>query len=310
MSPTATRRKMTDARKHGALDEHIAQVVERALEEDLGGVGLSAAADLTTAFVVDDMGSARARILARAPGIIAGGQVAEAVFRRLDGAVEVEVLTPDSSAAAPDQDVLAVAGPAGAILAAERTALNFLQRLSGVATMTRAFVDAVAGTGTQITDTRKTTPGLRRLEKHAVRCGGGVNHRMGLYDAVLIKENHAATAGGVAAAVARARGSAAERGMGQVRVMVEAETEDEVRALVAASAQLRPDRILLDNMGLDQLRACVAAAREAAPSIELEATGNMNLATARAVAETGVDVISVGALTHSAPALDLSLLFV
>ena len=301
---------MSEDKGDAGLTPYIEAAVELALQEDLGTCHLSASADLTTAFVVGEAGTAWARILARAPGTVAGVEVAEAAFRRIDARVRMERLSQDGARVEADQDILRLSGPAGAILAAERTALNFLQRLSGVATLTRAFVDAVAGTGARITDTRKTTPGLRRLEKHAVRCGGGVNHRMGLYDAVLIKENHAAAAGGVAAAVEKARRAAGDRGRPEVRVMVEAETADEVRSLVEAPAAARPDRILLDNMGLDQLRECVALARAAAPDIELEATGNVELATVRSVAETGVDVISIGALTHSAPALDISLLFV
>lgn len=301
---------MSEDKGDAGLTPYIEAAVEVALQEDLGTCHLSARADLTTALVVGEAGTAWARILARAPGTVAGVEVAEAAFRRIDARVRMERLSQDGARVEADQDILRLSGPAGAILAAERTALNFLQRLSGVATLTRAFVDAVAGTGARITDTRKTTPGLRRLEKHAVRCGGGVNHRMGLYDAVLIKENHAAAAGGVAAAVEKARRAAGDRGRPEVRVMVEAETADEVRSLVEAPAAARPDRILLDNMGLDQLRECVALARAAAPDIELEATGNVELATVRSVAETGVDVISIGALTHSAPALDISLLFV
>ena len=165
----------------------------------------------------------------------------------------------------------------------------------------------MAGTGARITDTRKTTPGLRSLEKRAVLCGGGVSHRRGLYDAVLIKENHAAMVGGVAAALEKARRGAAASGHGDVRVMVEAETLQQVQLLMAA--QFRPDRILLDNMPLEEMREAVRVARNADPAVEIEATGGIALETVRTIAETGVDVISIGALTHSAPALDLSLLF-
>lgn len=300
---------MADGKCDNSMDGHVRAAVLRALQEDLGADQPSTQADLTTAFVVGDFGSAEARILGRATGTVAGLDAAGAAFRSLDPQIQIETLVPDGSPVEPDQDVMQLSGSAGAILAAERTALNFLQHLSGVATLTRAFVDAVAGTGARITDTRKTTPGLRHLEKYAVRCGGGVNHRMGLYDAVLIKENHAVAAGGVTAAVRLARLAATERRRSEVRIMVEAETADEVRGLAGSPSTSRPDRILLDNMALDQMRACVALVREVAPEIELEATGNVNLATVGAVAETGVDLISVGALTHSAPALDLSLLF-
>ena len=184
------------------------------------------------------------------------------------------------------------------LLAGERTALNFLQQLSGVATLTRCYVEALSGTATRITDTRKTTPGWRHLQKWAVRLGGGVNHRMGLYDAVLIKENHAAAAGGVRAAIRAARGQAAP-------IYVEAENLAEVEEALVDG----PDRILLDNMDAPTLRRAVALIRAANPAIEIEATGGYTLATVRAAAAAGVDLVSIGALTHSAPALDLSMLF-
>jgi nicotinate-nucleotide pyrophosphorylase (carboxylating) len=248
-------------------------------------------------------------VFSRQAGVIAGTEVARAVFRHLDHRTEVHVVRGDGDQVEPGQDLMRLSGPAVSLVAGERTALNFLQHLSGVATLTRTYVEAVAGTAARITDTRKTTPGLRALEKHAVRCGGGVSHRMGLYDAVLIKENHAAMAGGVVAATRRAREGARQSGQPDLRVMVEAESVEEVRQLVSEPADLRPDRILLDNMEMDDLRACVSVARQVAPTVELEATGGVSLDTVRGIAETGVDLISIGALTHSAPALDLSLLF-
>ena len=204
----------------------------------------------------------------------------------------------DGDEVAEGQTLVRLQGRARSLLAGERTALNFLQQLSGVATLTRRYVEALSGTATRITDTRKTTPGWRHLQKWAVRLGGGVNHRMGLYDAVLIKENHAAAAGGVRAAIREARGQAAP-------IYVEAENLAEVEEALAGG----PDRILLDNMDAPTLHRAVALIRAANPAIEIEATGGYTLATVREAAAAGVDLVSIGALTHSAPALDLSMLF-
>ena len=286
----------------------LESIIEAALREDLGG-DLTPKADITTRWVVDGDRSARARIIARRRGIIAGIDVACTVFLKVDANLSLQRRAGDGDGVDIDDPVLEISGSAAAILTAERTALNFLQQLSGVATLTRAFVDAVAGTEARITDTRKTVPGLRDLQKQAVRSGGGINHRHGLYDAVLIKENHVTAAGGVIEAVRRARLGARGAGRQETRIMCEAEDLDQVRALVGGGARLAPDRILLDNMSPDLMRQCVVVARKCAPAVELEATVNIDLTTVRAAAETGVDVISVGALTHSAPALDLSLLF-
>lgn len=275
-------------------------IVDLALREDLGLEG----SDLTAAWVVPAQAQASATIIARRAGVLAGLPVAIAVFGRVSSEIRCTSLAQDGAALEPGQAFLELCGPARGILTGERTALNFLQRLSGVATLTRAFVEAIAGTQARITDTRKTTPGLRALEKKAVVLGGGVNHRFGLYDAVLIKENHAAAVGGVGAALRLARQGAREQGR-RVRLMAEARNLDEVRGAAAAD----PDRILLDNMGLPELRQCVHFLRREAPQVEIEATGDVTLANARQVAEAGVDFISIGALTHSAPALNLSLLF-
>ena len=280
--------------------EAYAAIVDLALQEDLGPEGL----DLTAAWLVPAQAQASATIVARRPGVIAGLQVAGAVFNRLSPQIVCSPRAEDGTALQPGQVVLELAGPARALLTGERTALNFLQRLSGVATLTRAFVEAVAGTAARITDTRKTTPGLRTLEKYAVCVGGGVNHRFGLYDAVLIKENHAAAAGGLCQGLRLARQGARDQGR-RVRLMAEARTQDEVRSAAAGD----PDRILLDNMSLAELRQAVHFLRREAPQIEIEATGDVALSTVRPIAETGVDFISIGALTHSAPALNLSLLF-
>jgi nicotinate-nucleotide pyrophosphorylase (carboxylating) len=268
----------------------VLEVVERALAEDVGG------GDLTTSAVVSPEARAVARVEQKAPGVIAGIRVAEAVFERVDPELAVGVLAVEGEWREPGA-VLEVKGAAGSILTAERTALNLLGRLSGVATLTARFVEAVEGTGVRILDTRKTTPGLRALEKDAVRAGGGTSHRAGLYDAILVKENHAAIAGGVGEAARRALAAAPEG----VMVEVECSTLDELDQALSAGVQ----RILLDNMDPEALRA---AAERTAGRAELEASGGVTLDTVRAVAETGVDFISVGALTHSAPALDLSLL--
>ena len=284
------------------MDSRLDETVARALAEDLGS------GDVTSEATVEPGRRARARITQKAPGVIYGLEVAEAAFARLDEDVILTRLGPEG-VWREDGPVLEIEGSARAVLGAERTALNFLQRLSGVATLTHRCVQAVGGTHARILDTRKTTPGLRRLEKAAVAAGGGTNHRVGLYDAILIKENHAAMAGGVGEAVRRAAAHAPG-----LLLEVEAETRAEVEEALAAwagvrGAQIVPDttvfRILLDNMAPPLLRESV---RLVAGRAELEASGGFSLDGIREVAETGVDFISVGALTHSAPALDLSLL--
>jgi nicotinate-nucleotide pyrophosphorylase (carboxylating) len=266
------------------------ELIDQALDEDVG------TGDITSESVVPADAVARARIDQKQPGVVFGLRVAEAVFRTVDPALRWHARVDDGSYRESGL-VAEVAGPARALLTGERTALNFLQRLSGVATMTARYVAAVAGTNARILDTRKTTPGLRVLEKQAVLAGGGTNHRTGLYDAILVKENHAALAGGVGEATRIALAEGAKRG---VQVEVECATIDEVRAALERGL----DRLLLDNMSLDELRAAVELN---AGRALLEASGGVNLETVRAIAETGVDFISVGALTHSAPALDLSL---
>jgi nicotinate-nucleotide pyrophosphorylase (carboxylating) len=270
-------------------------MIDAALAEDVG------AGDWTTLWTVPEDRRVTALLVAKAPGVVAGLEVATAVFLRVDPQLHCAPAVRDGDPVEPGARVMEVSGAARSILTAERVALNFLQRLSGVATLTRRYVEAVAGTGARILDTRKTTPGMRVLEKAAVRTGGGENHRFGLHDMVMIKENHATAAGGIAAAVA------AVRRQNQLGLRVEVETRDldEVRGALDAGA----DRILFDNMPLEQLRAAVALVRErAGRAVETEASGGVTLATVRGIAETGVDFVSVGALTHSAPALDLSLL--
>jgi nicotinate-nucleotide pyrophosphorylase (carboxylating) len=266
----------------------LTELVARALAEDLGS------GDVTSASTVDEDARARAVIAQKESGVIAGLGVAELAFRALDPAIGTERHVREGEWADPGP-VLEVAGFARAILGAERTALNFLARLSGVATLTARCVAAVEGTQARILDTRKTTPGLRALEKAAVRAGGGVNHRAGLFDAILIKENHAALAGGVGEAVRRARAAAPD-----LPVEVECRSLLEVDAALAAGAP----RLLLDNMSPQALREAV---KHVAGRAVLEASGGVTLENLGGIAATGVEFISVGALTHSAPALDLSL---
>jgi nicotinate-nucleotide pyrophosphorylase (carboxylating) len=264
-------------------------VVARALAEDLG------AGDVTTEATVPHGARARAAITQKAPGVIFGLDVAEEVFRTLDPEAGFERAVAEG-VWRDSGPVLTVEGRARALLSAERTALNLLARLSGVATLAARAVEAVEGTGARILDTRKTTPGLRTLEKAAVAAGGATNHRAGLYDAILIKENHAALAGGVGEAVRRARARAPE-----LPLEVECRSMAEIDEALEAGAQ----RLLLDNMTPAELRSAVA---HVAGRAELEASGGVTLQTLRAVAESGVDFVSMGAITHSAPALDLSLI--
>jgi nicotinate-nucleotide pyrophosphorylase (carboxylating) len=273
------------------LTREIHEVVAWALAEDLG------AGDLTTAAVVPAGALAVARIEQRAAGVLSGLDAACEVFVQTGPELRFEALAEDGAWREPG-DVAVIEGDAAAILAGERVALNLLGRLSGVATMTASYVRAVDGTGARILDTRKTTPGLRRLEKRAVIHGGGVSHRAGLYDAILVKENHALLAGGVGEAARLALADSA----GAAFVESEVESLDDLDEVLAAGV----GRVLLDNMDVAELREAVERAR--ATGASLEASGGISLDTVRAVAETGVDFISVGALTHSAPALDVSLL--
>ncbi len=274
----------------------MGELVGRALVEDLGG------GDVTAEATVPAEARGRARIVQKQPGVVYGFGVVAEVMRQC-GVEDVDKLVVEGQwRDAVPAEVLFASGPAAALLAAERTALNFLGHLSGVATLTARFVEAVAGTGAAILDTRKTTPGLRELEKAAVLAGGGRNHRMGLYDAILIKENHIALAGGLAKAVHAARTKHPE-----LAVEVECRDLDEVAYALGTGA----DVLLLDNMDTETLRGAVKLRDENAGSGKdpsLEASGGVNLETVRGIAETGVDFISVGALTHSAPTLDFSLL--
>jgi len=275
------------------LPEGTSELISRALAEDIGPGDVTA-----NATVPADL-EAQAHIVLKAPGVIYGLEVVDEVFRQV-GVTDIDhtVVEGHWHDSVP-RDIALVNGPARAILAGERVALNFLGHLSGIATLTARYVDAVGGTGTRILDTRKTTPGLRSLEKQAVSWGGGINHRFGLFDAVLIKENHIAMAGGVRQSV-----EACRRQSPDLLVEIEAETIDQVAEAIEAGA----DRILLDNMDIDHLKRAVDLRESGGAGTELEASGGMSLENVRAVAETGVDFISIGALTHSAPQLDVSLL--
>ena len=271
----------------------IARAIEQALAEDLGVRG-----DLTTDATVLRGTMSTATFGARRAGVISGLAVAEAAFHALDPSVVFEPLVRDGARVAAGSVAARVAGSAHALLTGERVALNFLSHMSGIATLTRRYVDLVAGTRARIVDTRKTTPGLRAFEKYAVRCGGGQNHRSGLYDAILIKDNHIVAAGGIAPALAAARAHAGH----MVKIEIEVTSLDEL-----ADALKHPvDAVLLDNMEPPMLREAVALVGGRAIT---EASGGVSLDTVRAIAESGVDLISIGALTHSAPILDLGLDF-
>jgi nicotinate-nucleotide pyrophosphorylase (carboxylating) len=298
--------------------EEIEGLVRQALAEDVG------AGDATTTAIVPRGAPAKAKILARQRLICAGLPLAEKVFRVLDREIRIEFLHKDGSFVDPGAELIELAGEAQAILTGERTALNFLAHLCGIATLTRRFVEQLAGTHTRIRDTRKTTPGLRALEKYAVKTGGGTNHRFGLCDAILIKENHIAIAGGVKAALDRAHAYASLKmaapraasaydaagldpemvGPGPLSVQIEVRNEAELREALEAGAE----SVLLDNMTPEEAKRCVALARSLRRDCVIEISGGITLENARAYAETGADFLSSGSLTHSAPAANLSLL--
>jgi len=269
----------------------LRDLVARTLDEDLGGRG-----DVTTRATVPADATARFDIVSRADGVLAGVQAASEVFAQVDPAIDAKWTRADGAAVKAGDVVATLSGPARSLLTAERAALNFLGRMSGIATLTRRYVDAVAGTSVAIAHTRKTTPGLRALEIQAVKAGGGASHRYGLDDAILIKDNHVAVCGSVGEAVRRAKAFAGH----MTRVAVEIDRLDQLDDAIAEGAE----SILLDNFSLADLQAAVAAAKG---QVTLEASGGVNLDTVRAIADTGVDVISVGALTHSASNFDLGL---
>jgi len=298
--------------------QEMDELVRRALAEDVG------TGDATTAAIVPAGTPAKAHIIARQPLVCAGLAIAELIFRALDREIRIGCLHEDGSFAESGAELIEIAGEAQAILTGERTALNFLAHLCGIATLTRRFVEQLDGTQARIRDTRKTTPGLRALEKYAVQCGGGTNHRFGLYDAVLIKENHIAIAGGVKAALDRAHAFTSLKmsapqtasaydatgfdpklaGAGPLSVQIEVRNEGELREALDAGAEA----VLLDNMTPEAARRSVQLARNLRRDCVIEISGGITLDNARAYAETGADFLSSGALTHSAPAANLSLL--
>jgi nicotinate-nucleotide pyrophosphorylase (carboxylating) len=276
------------------LPPNIRECVARALQEDVGSGDL-------TASLIPEAAPARAHVITREDAVLCGSAWFEEVFHQLSRDIHVSWLAREGESVATKQRLCEISGPARSILTGERTALNFLQLLSATATTTRCYVDAIAGTQCRILDTRKTIPGLRLAQKYAVLCGGGTNHRIGLFDAILVKENHIAAAGSIAAAVASAR-----KLNDRVMLEVEVETFDELNQALDAGV----DRVLLDNFTVDDMRRAVALTRAHRNSrIEIEASGNMSLDGLRAVAETGVDFISVGGLTKHVHAVDLSMRF-
>ena len=295
--------------------EEIAKLIARALKEDVG------AGDASSLATIPDTACAHARIIARAPLVCAGLPLAERVFRSLDQDIAIEFVAKDGDTVETVRDLMRCQGRARAILTGERTALNFVAHLSGIATLTRRFVERLAGTKAKIRDTRKTTPGLRMLEKYAVRMAGGVNYRVGLYDAILLKENHIAVAGGVKAALDQAHAYAsthttaremsayeavasAQPATPSLPIQIEVRDERELREALEAGAEA----VLLDNMTPDAAKRCVTLARSMRADCVIEISGGITLENARAYAETGADFLSSGALTHSAPAANLSLL--
>ncbi|MBD3676387.1 MAG: carboxylating nicotinate-nucleotide diphosphorylase [Planctomycetaceae bacterium] len=274
-----------------------AMLISLALAEDLRDIG-----DLTSDNLIDPELTGEIDVVARQSGVIAGQPIVEMLFQQLDHSVSWECQVPDGSVVEPGTVIAAVSGPVVSLLKGERTALNFLTQLSGVATLTKEYVDLIAGTNALILDTRKTWPGFRHLEKYAVRAGGGTNHRMGLYDGVMIKDNHLAAwnssgAGTIADAIEELRGKVEEG----ITIEVEVDTLDQLRTALPA----KPDYVLLDNMAPDLLREAVGIRNEEAPDVLLEASGGITKQTVRAIAETGVDRISIGALTHSVTGLDI-----
>jgi len=286
----------TEALTAAGLDPAgVRSLVLSTLAEDLGDAG-----DITSAATVPSASTCTVQVVPRQGGVVAGLPVLLAVADLAPGGVGVQLLAADGDPARPGVPIARLTGDTRAVLAVERTALNLLGHLSGVATVTAAWVEAVAGTHARIRDTRKTLPGLRALDKYAVRCGGGVNHRTGLFDAVLVKDNHVAAAGGVGAALTAV---AARHPRGSLVVQVEVDDLDQLDEALRFGA----DQVLLDNFGLEALRTAVSRTRAARPGTLLEASGGLTLDSAAAVAATGVDLLAVGALTHSAPQLDIGL---
>jgi nicotinate-nucleotide pyrophosphorylase (carboxylating) len=283
---------------NGAVDLSLNSLVRQALTEDLGPRG-----DITSQAIFDKGSSARAVIQSKASGVCSGTKLIEPLFHSLDKSITVSVLRESAAAIEPGTRICGLSGHMHAILAGERTALNFLQHLSGVATATRFLAEKIAHTRAKLLDTRKTTPLLRALEKEAVVHGGGTNHRFGLFDMILVKHTHVKAAGSVTAALRRAQAFVKKSGL-DVKIEAETQTAKEFEEALACA----PQRIMLDNMSIAEMAKCVQIARAAAPGIELEASGNVTAETIVAIAETEVDFISVGAITHSAAIVDMHLL--
>ena len=276
------------------IDASVRKLVKIALKEDIG------ARDITSQILIPPDLKAEGEILVKEEGVLAGGEVSRLAFETADPSLRVKVLRRDGSRVRKGEKVMEIKGSAAGMLKAERVALNFLQRLSGIATQTSHYVRAVEGLPVKIMDTRKTTPGLRRLEKHAVRMGGGVNHRLGLYDGVIIKDNHLRLCRGLGMSLTDIVLQAKQKASRRMDVEVEAKNLGEVREALDAGA----DIVMLDNMSIEEMKAAVELA---AGRVPLEASGGVSLRNVRAIAETGVSMISVGALTHSSPSLDVSL---
>jgi nicotinate-nucleotide pyrophosphorylase (carboxylating) len=283
------------------MDSKVKHLIRLALSEDIGK------GDLTSEALVGNILSGKAIIISKQEGIITGLEVAKMVFQMVDQKIIFRSQKQDGESIKKGDKIALIRGRVKSILSAERTALNFLQRLSGIATLTAKFVEKTKGTKAKILDTRKTTPGLRILEKYAVKAGGGENHRMGLFDMILIKENHIKAAGGISEAIKKAKAKYRSFGScGKKRIEVETRNLNEVREAIQAA----PDWIMLDNIKIQEMKKAVRMIRSANPNIKIEASGGINLRNVRRIALTGLDFISVGALTHSAPALDLSLILV
>ncbi|MCA9055666.1 MAG: carboxylating nicotinate-nucleotide diphosphorylase [Planctomycetaceae bacterium] len=294
MSDAVTEPGVLSADERRAADT----LIDLALAEDLGSVG-----DLTSATLIPAESTGMVQIVARHDGVLAGLPLAAMVFARVDAGIVVSPHVSDGARLCRGDVVADVSGPVRGLLTGERTMLNFITHLSGIATLTRQYVDEVAGTRAVLLDTRKTLPGYRLLQKYAVRCGGGTNHRLGLYDAVLIKDNHlAAWTSDRRHTLASAINTARQQVPAGVTVEVEVDSLDQLRAVLPAD----PDIVLLDNMDLPELRTAIAIRDERSPGVRLEASGGVTLETVRSIAETGVDRISCGAITHSAVALDLA----
>ncbi|MDI6840206.1 MAG: carboxylating nicotinate-nucleotide diphosphorylase [bacterium] len=271
---------------------HLEQIVRLALKEDIGK------GDITTELVIPEAATGNALIISKEPGVLAGGSVANAVFKTISPESKFVQRVKDGETFKKGATLFEIHGPIHAILKCERTALNFLQRLSGIATLTYKFVNKVKGTKVKILDTRKTTPGLRELEKYAVRCGGGYNHRFGLWDMILIKDNHIRAAGGIKEAISKIKNQ-----ISKIKVEIEVKNLSEFKEAITYPV----DMIMLDNMPIKEMREAVKLAKKRKSKIELEASGGINLNNVREIAKTGVDYISVGKITRSAPSIDMSL---